>query len=229
MSRMFRQAMLSPAAEQLSKSIESGTWRQAPYVSLLWNTDSQSVTDTLTHRIGVIVNDDQASGAMAVKPSKSSGEIQLMTKSQGAVWTANSPSAWVCTGFIGGQLLETGSVKLRVGELPDQFGSVTLVTLDDQPITHSKRMLVTAAGRSENVGMGWNEDRTSVGSKWGQGPVQIVTVPAVITIDANVAKKVYVLNSRGERTQQLPLRRTADQIEFEMAPVHQTVWYEITD
>ncbi len=146
MSRMFRQAMLSPAAEQLSKSIESGTWRQAPYVSQLWNTDSQSVTDTLTHRIGVIVNDDHASGAMAVKPKKSSGEIQLMTKSQGAVWTANSPSAWVCTGFIGGQLLETGSVKLQSGELPDQFGSVTLVTLDDQPITHSKRMLVTAAG-----------------------------------------------------------------------------------
>ncbi len=76
--------------------------------------------------------------------------------------------------------------------------------------------------------MGWNADRTSVGNQWGQGPVHIANVPAVVTIAASKATKIYALNSGGERTKELAVKKKNDQVEFEISPAHQTVWYEIT-
>ncbi len=236
LGRIFREQMLRPAAARLFKTVQVGTWHQAPNATELWNGPQDKVNQALTHRLGVRVLEDTRSRVIPTDASTATSDnaatldnsIQLTPNSLGAVWSANSPSAIVCTGFIGDQQLELDSATLQFGKLPDQFGSFTLVTLDDQPISQSSRMLLTAAGRSENRSMGWNEDRTSVGNRWGQGPVQIEAVDASITLNAEVATKVFALNSKGERTQQLKTKQVGNQLQFQIAPVHQTVWYEIT-
>ena len=65
---------------------------------------------------------------------------------------------------------------------PEKFSAVTITPLDGKNLEESSRILITACGRCENVDMGFNADRTSVGGNWGKGPVRIEAVTAQITL-----------------------------------------------
>lgn len=83
----------------------------------------------------------------------------------------------------------TGSTE-RFGELTRDFvvqvdepafAAVTVTSLDGKSIgTASTRLLVTACGRSENTGMRFSDDRSTVGRNWGTRPVLIEPVTGYI-------------------------------------------------
>ena len=70
--------------------------------------------------------------------------------------------------------------------------------LDGKATDQSGALLLTAVGRVENAGMGWNKDRTSVGKNWGTGPTYAEGVTATVCIATPAAAaKVYALDGSG--------------------------------
>ena len=107
--------------------------------------------------------------------------------------------------------------------------SISLTSLDSLDITLSKRMLLTAAGRSENTGMVWDSTGFTALNK-GKGPVLIEPVEAVVrvrNISAPEQINVYSLNKTGERTGKVELVRTGSSIEFKIGGKFKTMYYEI--
>jgi len=70
------------------------------------------------------------------------------------------------------------------------FAVITATPLDVVPWFRSRKILITACGRCENVGMKFSKDRRTVGRgfppcgvpQWGHGPVQIEAVKGTVEI-----------------------------------------------
>ena len=105
---------------------------------------------------------------------------------------------------------------------------MTLSALDGQPIDQSGGLLLTAVARVENLGMGWNRDRTSVGKSWGSGPTQAEGVTATVTIATPAAAvKVFALDAAGQRRYKVPVTVASGRLTFTISPVYQALWYEV--
>jgi hypothetical protein len=78
--------------------------------------------------------------------------------------------------------------------------------------------------------MQWNDDRTSVGANWGEGPTTVNGVAVRITISAGQkAKKVFALDARGNRMREVHGKITEDgSVSLSLGPEFKTLWYEIT-
>ncbi|NUQ00945.1 MAG: hypothetical protein HUU35_13945, partial [Armatimonadetes bacterium] len=74
---------------------------------------------------------------------------QLVLDRETGVFTANTPRARVVTGFAGGGTWRLGDVAVSCGT---PFASISVVSLDSQPIAAARRLLITAVARSENTG-----------------------------------------------------------------------------
>jgi hypothetical protein len=100
--------------------------------------------------------------------------------------------------------------------------------VDGKPIEQAHSILLTAVGRVENLEMGWNGERTSVGNKWGSGPVQVEGIPARISLETTARKvTVHALDERGKRKGRVESRLEGGQLHFEIGPDHKSLWYEI--
>ena len=81
-----------------------------------------------------------------------------------------------------------GAKQLSVN-LQNEFASVALVSLDNQPISTSKQMLLFVGDRCTNANMTWRDDFETV-AQWGSGPVSINSDAAVLT--ATAGQKLFV-------------------------------------
>ncbi|MGO9199371.1 MAG: hypothetical protein ACLQM8_02380 [Limisphaerales bacterium] len=118
--------------------------------------------------------------------------------------------------------------SLRSLWLIPPFAVLTLSAVDGQPLTQSRRILLTAAGNVENAGMGWNADRTSVGTRWGSAPTICEGIAARVTLAAlPKSAKVYALNGAGARAGQVPVSAAGGRLSFDIGPRFKTLWYEI--
>jgi len=108
------------------------------------------------------------------------------------------------------------------------FAALTLVAHDDASVQTARRALLTAIGRAENRGMGWNADRTTVEDRWGEGPVQAEGIPARVSIERSHPSRVFALDERGRRKGEIQSTTRDGRLEFEIGPDQRTVWYEVT-
>jgi len=109
-------------------------------------------------------------------------------------------------------------------ETPSNWASVALAALDGRPIAQSKRLLLVAMGRAENTGMGWDEQYTTVGRKWGEAPVRIEGIPLNVRLPGKV-KACHALDGTGKEKQAVPLAADGG---ISVGPQHETAWYLIT-
>ena len=143
-------------------------------------------------------------------------------------FTADSPSSKVMLGFLGGTTAQVGGWRVQMGTTPRNFAAFTLSAMDGKPTEQSKSLLLVAVGSVENLGMGWNADRTSVGDKWGSGPTQAEGVPGAVAIQT-LAKSaiVYALDGTGKRLEKVASRIADGLLTFAIGPENKTIWYEI--
>jgi hypothetical protein len=133
----------------------------------------------------------------------------------------------VVAGFIGGQKIELGEAQFWVAP-SSQWATIGVSSLDEAPISTSKRLLLTLAGRAENVGMKWNADRSSVGNDWGSGPTHVAGISSVIKLLTPLSTaRVWALDERGGRRGQLASSWQNGVLKFGVSPVWRTLWYEI--
>jgi hypothetical protein len=143
-------------------------------------------------------------------------------------FSLNAPRSKMATGILGGYILTLGELKINVPQAGNNFAALALSSLDSKPIPASNSLLLTAVGKAENIGMGWNATRDSVGTNWGRGPTNIEGIAAEVQIltDAPSAK-VFALDNTGARKSQIPSTLRAGVLRFSIAPRWKTTWYEI--
>ncbi|MBN1676220.1 MAG: hypothetical protein JXR37_34570 [Kiritimatiellae bacterium] len=139
----------------------------------------------------------------------------------------NTPASRGVWGLIAGRRFTLGGLELSLGPVERDYAAVILTSLDGKPLEQSGRMLLVAAGSAENIGMGWNEERTSVGRNWGKGPTQVNGIPAVVTLPGAL-RTVQALDGRGAPAARVPADVQADGCtRFRIGPEHKTLWYEL--
>ncbi len=143
-----------------------------------------------------------------------------------AAVTVNSPASRAVWGLIAGQTFELGDLIISVGEVERNYAVVVVTSLDGLPLEESKQILLTAVGSAENLNMEWNEERTSVGSRWGTGPTQVNGISATLTLTSGV-KKVHALDGRGLPAGEVPVKLGEGEVSFAIGPEYGTLWYVI--
>ena len=152
---------------------------------------------------------------------------QLSWDLERGLWSVNAPRSRVVAGFVGGHKIELGEAQFWVSP-SSPWATMGLTSLDGAPVSSSKRLLLTLAGRAENVGMKWNADRSSVGQTWGAGPTYVAGISSVVKLLTPLSNaRVWALDERGARRGQLASTWQNGALKFGVSPVWRTLWYEI--
>jgi len=118
-------------------------------------------------------------------------------------------------------------LKNLSASVENEFCSIVLTSLDDQPISSSQRLLLVATARSANTGMVWDEKRKSV-TDWGTAPTVIQPVRGKIVL-RNLApsKRIEAIPLDGKAQAMkdaLDVRGEADNYALQVGRPA-TVWY----
>ena len=139
--------------------------------------------------------------------------------------TLNTPATKGVWGTIGDAKYSCGDIDLAVGSIQPNYGMVLLSSIDGQPIESCQSMVLLTAGHSENQNMGWNADRTSVGTEWGDGPTQVTAFNVTLRLpdgDWNC----WPLSGTGQRLTAQPV--TASDGQVTVTSEMKTLWYELS-
>jgi len=104
------------------------------------------------------------------------------------------------------------------------FAVITATPLDGLPWPQSSKILITACGRCENVGMEFSQNRRTVGRQWGQAPAQIETVTGTVEI-ARGNWTAKAIGPDGLAQANVPVRSEGERNFIEMLPKYKTMWY----
>jgi len=143
------------------------------------------------------------------------------------VFRADADRAKVVTGRGAGRTVRLQGAELRFGPIGSGFAALMLVPRDGKPIRSSASLLLTLASRVVNQGMGWNEDRSSVGDRWGKGPTICEPVPCTLRLQTDRPVRAFALDGRGRRVRELPVRRTGGWSELQIGKDARTLWFEL--
>lgn len=140
----------------------------------------------------------------------------------------NAPRTQGATGYLEQEELSLSDLNISS---KTNFCSIILTSLDGAIIRESKRLLLTAVGRAENTGQEWLGNKKDKLVNWGQAPILIEPIEASLTLASNIAEKgpitVYALNSKGERTKEVEIKKVSGGIKFSIGKIYETIYYEI--
>src|SRR6185312_3484087 len=120
----------------------------------------------------------------------------LSPKTGNGVVTVDTERTNALVGFVKENHAETTHLT---ADIENPFCAITLSALDDEPISRSASMLLTATSRNENTGMTWDEHRFSV-TAWGTAPTRIEVIKGYLllkSIEGALAVQVTPLDGAG--------------------------------
>jgi hypothetical protein len=72
------------------------------------------------------------------------------------------------------------------------------------------------------------EERVTLGRRWGNAPVLCEGIPATITLPPTDGEiELFPLDERGERRKAVEVSVTSAGTKIQLKPEHKTVWYEL--
>ncbi|MDQ3813944.1 MAG: carbohydrate binding domain-containing protein, partial [Armatimonadota bacterium] len=146
-----------------------------------------------------------------------------------STWTVNTPRSKAAVGFWGGRAARLDELRIGMPRSMSNFAAFALSSLDGSTVRQSRRLLLTATGRAENLGMGWNAERNSVGSQWGYGPTRVEGITANVQLATTIrGLRVWALDVTGERKSEIATHDSNGILSFAISPRWQTLWYEIS-
>ncbi len=162
----------------------------------------------------------------STKWSSDSGQIKW--NNTDSLWSLNTPRTKILAGSLGGRRMELDEWSVDMPPSKGNYATWALTSLDNREIPASRRLLLTVAGRAENLDMGWNAQRTSVGAQWGNGPTRVEGITGRVEIlGDNRDWQVWALDTTGARMRRLPSLWRNGALSFAALPDYQTLWYEI--
>ena len=120
----------------------------------------------------------------------------LSPKTGNGVVTIDADRSSALVGFVKENNAQTSHLSVDVAS---PFCSITLSALDDQPLSRSASMLLTATARAENTGMVWDARRANV-TDWGEAPTRIEVIKGWVllkNIEYALAVQVTPLDGAG--------------------------------
>jgi hypothetical protein len=125
---------------------------------------------------------------------------QVITSSTGEiVWnygtgvlTVNSPKSQAATGFLG----KAGAIKLGdvTIQLRNEYGTVHVISLDDQPLATSKKILIQAFTQEKMYGF---KSTNGVIDDIGRPPITVTDIDATVTLANGASVKATSLDEQG--------------------------------
>lgn len=228
---VFRQGLIAPATAASVLQLPSSPWQISEFTYEAWQKASPGGTNVFTQRLAVandlLPSEKQARIVPTGTPAPT--QISLNTAPGGTVYIAAAPSAVAFVGYIGATSQTAGDVRLKTETFGNNFAAVTAVATDGRPLTQSGRILISVVGRAQNQAMGWNSDRTSVGSQWGRGPTIVQHIPTQLSLHTRGALKAYVLDSTGKRLKPATASFADGTLTLTTQPEDATVLYELAE
>jgi Carbohydrate binding domain/Cellulase (glycosyl hydrolase family 5) len=140
--------------------------------------------------------------------------------------------------FCAGRPDQSSALVIATGGAPVTVGNLTLTPAQGEPhslfmlcaldedhtIATSRRLWLCALSRAENVGMGWDATRQTVGNHWGSGPTLVRGVNATLTLPGASGWKVEALDPTGTPKATIASKTRT----LTLSPTHQTVWWLLT-
>ncbi len=211
---MFRLATVDP----------EGRWgRYTPYDKRL------ALTQGVQTRYynGEVMTDFNALPAVGASPyTTSTGETRLHTD-KGLLTTATARYCAIGGSLNDGAGMAAGDLQLQRGS---GFGSVTWVSVSDNPLRRTRRSLLTLSSRQQNTGMTWAADNKTVNTNWGRSPTLQQPLQATLRLQINAEYiRVYPLDAEGRESAYRTLQPISPGV-FEVVidqNTDQTLWFGI--
>jgi len=170
------------------------------------------------------------SGPSAPPLRSDTGELNWQVdEKRGGLVTIDTPRTKAVIGRLGGRKVELEGLTVTMPETDTNFAAVTLTAMDGKPLAESGRILITAVGRVENTGMGWNQDHTSVSDRWGTAPTIAEGVTADLLLGSRLAEATFApLDGRGQPRDPRTLQSDDGTLAFRLEPRYRTLWYVLS-
>jgi len=112
--------------------------------------------------------------------------------------------------------------------LPEKdTAAIAVAALDGRPLSESKKLLLAVVGKIANMGMQWNEKRTTVKDKWGQPPTIAPFIPFTITLPGEAKPTVKALDGAGKPMGELSVEHKPEGWSFSAQKDHASLWFAI--
>jgi len=187
----------SYSLEQVRQSIRSAS-SERPYF-----TSGFSLSIPLRHTTRIAALDARSGQYPKVAVDNpivsDTGELRWYHSGHGkGLVTIETEKSQALIGFVKANSKALKNISVMV---ENEFCSIIITSLSEEPITRSQSLLLVTTARSANKGMTWNEDRTSL-SDWGSDPTVIEPVKGSVTL-RNIIRAELVeavpLNGAGKR------------------------------
>ncbi len=230
---IFREAVLTPLEGHLVAALSSSSdvmqgprkagTQQLAQLHLTYDRDMLDVVSSLygaTHQ-KVLSNQLYAS----LRPS--SGEEQTEESFTELIWSVeDGKGLYIARGGAG--VLAGDTTRFERCQIDEPaFAVITATPLDGVSWLRSGKILITACGRCENVGMKFSKDRRTVGRQWGRGPAQIEVVKGTIEIPRG-DWRCQALGPDGLAKTDVPVRSEDGRNYIDLSAQYKTMWYLLT-
>jgi hypothetical protein len=185
-----------------------------PLLPLITRTQIDFAPETKTPDIAYFMNNYQDQSQKEI--SSDTGELKW-NWGQG-IFRINTDKTQAALGFLKGKNISLKDVSFAA---QTNFCSLALVSLDNQPLAQSKRLLLTAAARIENKGQKYNESKTQL-KEVGRAPILVEGVEAKVVLK-RAPSAVYALDINGKRLKTIGVEGNS----FTIRKTDQAFFYEI--
>jgi hypothetical protein len=159
------------------------------------------------------------------------GQLRWDVSRPGAgYFMADTPRTKLWTGFVAGREFTLGGVTLKIGRTRLDWATVSIVAIDGEGFDRPGRVLIAATGVVHNQDARLerlDDDRVTLGDRWGGEPVLCEGIPAEITLPVPAERvTLYPLDPSGNRREPIAVNGDKGKAVLPLAPGHKTVWYE---
>ncbi|MBR4900505.1 MAG: carbohydrate binding domain-containing protein [Victivallales bacterium] len=168
-----------------------------------------------------------ASDRLSGLPLKTQQIEWTIDENQHGVYLVNAPSVRAATGFIGNRDIALGDMRFNMTLPEKDTAAIAITALDGRPLAKSKKLLLAVVGKIANVGMQWNEERTTVKDKWGQPPSIAPFIPFTITLPGDAKPTVKALDGAGKPMGELSVEHKPEGWSFSARKDRPSLWFAI--
>ncbi|MEL7237256.1 MAG: hypothetical protein AAGK78_00215 [Planctomycetota bacterium] len=232
---IFRQNHLRPAELWVTRRLDEDTQAELlASVGTPWNNVNLSdlgvsQTTAMRHRVGLVLPGDDEPANQALPVSEDAEEVFADTGQ--IIWDSGPEDSGKFTVATSGTLVHVGRGSTDIGSFRwtparDDWHTFTAVRLpnreeDAQTVQQS---LVIVTGEVRNTDMGYNDDQSSVGLKWGKAPTLVRPVHGELRSRNNGKPlKVFALDTTGAKQREIDFTQDGDFAVIDLDA--DTLWY----
>lgn len=165
--------------------------------------------------------------SLATTPAQGTSPVTWQRDGDRPQFLVRAPAARFAVGEIGGETLQLADLGLTVRPPDGTWACFGLVAADGKPLAESGKALLALATHVENTNMEWDEQRKTVGKKWGTAPLVAQGVPAELVLPGQAKPRVTALAADGKPAGDVPVTGAPGAWRVTLGPQYKTLWYAI--